>query len=495
MRKFIYLFLIIISSTLFSCEKFLEPKPDNVLTEDQVLFNPVYAEGLLMKAYVALPDEYTFETDVASDDAVSNDQISPFRRMATGEWTSTNDPLTQWTYSYEQIAYINKFLDLYEKVTWSNSPNLTAAKNDLRNTLNKKRLKGEAFALRAWYKWRLLQYHGGIGSDNRLLGFPIIDKSLEPSDNWKIQRNTYAECVANIFADLDMAIANLPKTWVDGADADVNATSGARFLNRINGNTAMALKSRVALLAASPSFAAASNVTWANAATIAGPLLKDLGALYANGRVFYKEKSNKEILWNRSEVQKRTWEQENFPPSLFGNGRTNPSQNLVDAFGMKNGYPISNIASLYVPTNPYANRDPRLADYIIYNAAILKTVPINTYIDAPSNGINFMLTSTRTGYYLKKLLSESVKLDPGSSVNAGHTYTLARMTEVLLNYAEAANEAWGPTGDPNGYGFTAKSLIGDLRKRGGITPDDYLLSITDAAGLRALIRNERRGEL
>jgi hypothetical protein len=91
---------------------------------------------------------------------------------------------------------------------------------------------------------------------------------------------------------------------------------------------------------------------------------------------------------------------------------------------------------------------------------------------------------------------ESVKLDPGSSVNAEHTYTLVRMTEVLLNYAEAANEAWGPDADPNTYGFTARQLISNLRIRGGITqPDAYLATITNAAGLRALIHNERRIEL
>jgi hypothetical protein len=70
------------------------------------------------------------------------------------------------------------------------------------------------------------------------------------------------------------------------------------------------------------------------------------------------------------------------------------------------------------------------------------------------------------------------------------------MTEVLLNYAEAANEAWGPTGDPNGLGFTAKIKIAELRARAGITaPDPYLQGITDAGVLRELIRNERRVEL
>lgn len=504
MRKYIKLLLILLSIGLFSCEDLIEPKPDNFLSEQQLLSNPIYAEGILLKAYTGLPDDYTFTTDVASDDAVSNDPTSAFRSMALGNWKSTNNPISQWAYAYENIFYLNKFLSVYEKVQWSTDPNLSQDDKELRNYLFKKRLKGEAYALRAWYKWLLLQYHGGVGEDGRLLGFPIIDYNISTTDDWQVPRNTYSACVNSIFDDLDLAISNLPKVYADlptgGANPSINghlnATGGAKFLNRINGNAARALKARVALLAASPAYSASSGVTWAQAATFAGALLKDILPLSATGRVFYKSRSDKEHIWNRAEVSKRNWEQENFPPSLYGYGRTNPTQELIDAFGMKNGYPINDLVnSGYDATTPYLSRDPRLADYIVYNTSLLKTTPINTYIGADKNGINNLLSSTRTGYYLKKFMNESVKLDPGSQANAVHNYTLFRAAEVLLNYAEAANEAWGPTGDPNAYGFTAKSVIGLLRTRAGITPDNYLAGIADAAGLRTVIQNERRIEL
>jgi hypothetical protein len=504
MRKYIKLFLILLSVSLYSCEDFIKPKGDNVLTESQLLSDPIHAEGILMKAYSALPDDYAFATDVASDDAVSNDPTSVFRSMAVGNWRATSNAISQWAYAYENIFYLNKFLSVYGTVTWSTDPNLPLADQQLRNKLHKKRLKGEAYGLRAYYKWLLLQNHGGVSAGGQLLGFPIIDEYLTPEDNWKLPRNTFEECVKNIFKDIDTAVANLPKTWVDlptgganpAVNGHINATSGARFLNRMNGNAARALKARVALLAASPAFSATSGVTWAQAATIAGPLLKDILPLSATGRVFYKLRSDKEHIWNRSEVSKRTWEQNNFPPSLYGYGRTNPSQELIDAFGMKNGYPITDaVNSTYSSAAPYTNRDLRFADYIVYNTSSLKSTAINTYIGAASNGINSLLTSTRTGYYLKKFMNETVKLDPGSSANAVHNYTLFRAAEVLLNYAEAANEAWGPTGDPNTYGFTAKSVIGLLRTRAGITPDNYLAGISDAAGLRTVIKSERRIEL
>jgi hypothetical protein len=116
-------------------------------------------------------------------------------------------------------------------------------------------------------------------------------------------------------------------------------------------------------------------------------------------------------------------------------------------------------------------------------------------VGAEKDGINSLETSTRTGYYLKKLMSDAVNLTPGSGASASHTYTLLRMTEVVLNFVEAANEAWGPDGDPNGYGFTAKTKLEELRIRAGLTPDDYLASVTQQDRLRELVRNERRIEL
>jgi hypothetical protein len=495
MRKYINLCLIIIGLNLLACEQYLEPKPDGTLSEEDIKSSPGFAEGLLLTAYHNLPGGYDFATDVASDDAVTNEQGSAYRQMATGDWKSSNNPISTWENAYEQIYYINKFLEIYESVRWANDLQLSQEDNDLKDEMHKQRLKGEAHGLRAWYQYYLLQHHAGKTADGRLLGYPIINITLDADDNWELPRNTFAECVANIFTDLDTAIANLPAEWEDGDDSFENITSGARFENRINGNTARALKSRVALLAASPAFSEANAVTWEEAATIAGDLLSGLGPLYHNGIVFYKEISNPEILWNTSKEQIREWEEDNFPPSLFGNGRTNPSQNLVDAFPMEKGYPITHPESGYDPDNPYKGRDPRFYEYIIYNDAAFKNTPIYTSVGAAQDGINSLETSTRTGYYLKKLMAEGVKLTPGSPVNSPHTYTFIRMTEVLLNYAEAANEAWGPDGDPNGYGFTARIKIEDLHRRARMDSEDYLRAISTQEEMRELIHTERRIEL
>ena len=84
-----------------------------------------------------------------------------------------------------------------------------------------------------------------------------------------------------------------------------------------------------------------------------------------------KEGSNPaEIIWRENlSKEVNSDESNNYPPSLNGKGRINPTQNLVDAFPAANGYPISDARSEYDAANPYANRDPRLAQYIIYNGA------------------------------------------------------------------------------------------------------------------------------
>lgn len=495
MKKYRTTLLLIVVLIIYSCNGFLEPYPENTFTESYVLGKPDHVEGILDRAYILLPNGYDFFIDVTTDDAVTNLEGSSYTRLALGEWSSSFYPMSQWNTAYQAIFYINKFLDIYESVNYANDPLFSKENNIQKDILHKKRLKGEAHGLRAWWKMQLLQYHAGKAPDGRLLGFPIMDKNLTVKDDWKIPRNTFAECVNSIIEDLDIAIANLPAVYVDGPDEVVNKTSGAIFLNRINGNAVRAFKARLALMAASPSFAESNVITWEQAATIAGELLTEIGQLPANGKEFYLNTRHAENIWNRDQMNIRVYEQNNFPPSLFGLGRTNPSQNLVDAFPMRNGYPIDHTLSGYDPDNPYSNRDVRLSDYIIYNGANFKSL-INTYLGAPQDGINELATSTRTGYYIKKFMDPGVSNNPSSLVTRQHSYTMVRKTEVLLNFAEAANEAWGPDADPKGLGFTARSKIEELRKRAGITqPDEYLATITDKDQMRELIRNERRLEL
>jgi hypothetical protein len=282
---------------------------------------------------------------------------------------------------------------------------------------------------------------------------------------------------------------------------------------RISGRITKALKSRLALLVASPAFNPSNDpALWETAANNAAELIAMVGGvsgLDSKGHTFYIKaqvddaKLNSgnnadinEIIWRRPTFSDRARETTNFPPSLFGSGRINPTQNLVDAFPMANGYPINHPSSGFKPATPYASRDPRLGLYIIYSGSTFKSTVINTGTGGGDNAVDAIQTSTRTGYYLKKLLREDVNANPASASNQDHYNTHIRYTEIFLNYAEAANEAFGPNGTGPNAPYTARQVIRAIRGRAGIpSADPYLASITTREALRDVIRNERRLEL
>ena len=125
---------------------------------------------------------------------------------------------------------------------------------------------------------------------------------------------------------------------------------------------------------------------------------------------------------------------------------------------------------------------------------------ITTAADGASNdAINRVGgSSTRTGYYLRKLLREDVNANPNAPTDQYHYKAFIRYTELFLGYAEAANEAWGPTGT-GGNAYSAYDVIRAIRDRAGLGTnkvDNYLESVkNDKDAMRELIRNERRLEL
>ena len=91
--------------------------------------------------------------DVATDDAVTNNKLDSYLRMATGEWSALYNPVSNWDNSLLAILYINKFFTFVDNITWkTSSPTLTE--------LYAKRLKGEAYALRGLFKYHLLYTFG-----------------------------------------------------------------------------------------------------------------------------------------------------------------------------------------------------------------------------------------------------------------------------------------------------------------------------------------------
>ncbi len=512
----IFSILIILPFLFGSCEDMLEPGNDNHSTVDRIYSDPAFGEGLLLTAYVKLPTNSLSFNDVATDDAVSNDKLNSYLRMATGQWSAIYNPVDQWDNCNSAILYLNEFMSIIDTVAWKWT-------SDELNSMYARRFKGEAYALRGLFQYHLLTTVGGIGSDNKLLGIPLYDKFQKVNNNFNVSRATFTESVARIYADLDKALeyltmddyvdiaagGQLPAGFEGANVANYNSVFGLRANQRISGRIVKALKARVALLAASPAFASDDANLWATAANYAGSAITGIGGIAGldpNGHKFYtaslidaivlsSNKDQKEMIWRRAIATTNSREQAQFPPSLFGSGRVNPTQNLVDAFPAVNGYPISDPLSNYNPANPYANRDPRLAMYIVYNGNTLAGKTIKTGLGGGTDAKDSIQTSTRTGYYLKKLLREDVNVNPVSPSTKKHYEVHMRATELYLIYAEAANEAWGPDGKGT-FAFSAREVIAAIRKRAGITqPDNYLASISSKEAMRNLIRNERRLEL
>ncbi|MBQ7419529.1 MAG: RagB/SusD family nutrient uptake outer membrane protein [Prevotella sp.] len=514
--------------SLTSCDDAFDPAVENHKDMEQLVDMPTWAAGLLGHAYISNPlgqsaIGWTW-SEVATDDAVTNNVSNNYLRMATGAWRSDNNAMDRWQYLRASWQYINQCIEVSENVQWAADP--------IASELYRMRFQGDAYGMRALYMYHLLQAHAGWTEDGQLLGIPILKESETVNSEFNLPRNTFKECLEQLNADVQMAVDLLPEDYGDitteadvpskyvakGANAEIySRVFGDHAKNRMSARVAKAVRAQAALMAASPAYSEGSGVTWEQAANLMAGVLKDgLGSnpianIDPTGNVWYTDPSGlasmkagynrPEFLWRSNKDESADMEKDQFPPTLFGSGRVNPSQNLVDAFPMANGYPITDAAnSGYDAQNPYANRDPRLDLYIIHNNSTFKGSTIVTAVDGTDNNAmnKFDGQSTRTGYYLKKFLVENVNANPTSTTNGVHVKPWIRYTEIFLSYAEAANEAFGPTG-AGSNGFSAYDVIKAIRARAGVGKDNgdaYLESIkNDKDKMRELIRNERRLEL
>lgn len=516
------LFLLVSLFLLPSCEDMFEPAIENFKELDLMYSDPIFAQGILTSSYRYLPNPYN-NIDYATDDAVTNDRNHAFLRMATGTWTSSNNPVDMWVDGYGAIQYLNTFLERSNEIDWANDPEAA--------TLFNLRMRGEAFGLRGVFLYYILKNHGGYSLNGELLGVPILTEFQDINADFNNARPTYQETVDQILSDLDSAIYYLPIEYNNsGSLEDIpdkykdlvslsstyNRAMGDLFRQQLNGQIAKAFRSKVALMAASPAFKDGTTTTWEDAAEYSADVLNYIGGvvgLAPNGDTYFTNTSEldalgeginpPEILWRTNlETARSSQEEANFPPSTFGSGRMNPTHNLVEAFPMANGYPIGHPSSGYDPSTPYQNRDPRLSNYIVYNGSPFGVSGSPIYTGSASgtdDGINRLETSTRTGYYMKKRLRMDVSFNNADGSWQGkNNYTpRIRYTEIFLNYAEAANEAYGPTGTAPNASYSAVDVIRAIRERAlGISTDPYLDECAaDVNKMRELIRNERRLEL
>lgn len=384
-----------------------------------------YARGFLNDCYNSLQPRYDLGGGAiladASDDAICSNFSNSVNRINNGTWGPIATFDDQYGNLYTAIRGTNLFLEN------SNTSAITPV-TDI------PALRGEAFFLRALFHFDLFKRYGTI---------VLATRSFKADENLDLPRNTIEEVVQQISNDCDSAANLIPKTWVGDYD---NANKG-----RATQIAALALKSRLLLYAASPLYSADDNAKWQRAADAAKRVL-DLNkhslipvGNYPNLFNFSILPYNNEVIFATTALNTNTIESVNAPVGFTGGqGRTNPSQNLVDAFEMKTtGLPIATAGSGYDANNPYANRDPRLSFSIITNGSNFKTGSLSRNVETFDGGLDNVATnqnSTKTGYYLRKFLSDGATFNIASPASVRRPWVLFRYAEMYLNYAEALNE-------------------------------------------------------
>ncbi|HEX3384987.1 MAG TPA: RagB/SusD family nutrient uptake outer membrane protein, partial [Mucilaginibacter sp.] len=424
--------------------------------------------------------------DAASDEAeVSSTTGSTALAFETGTVNAAVITDDAYKTCYNNIRAVNQFL--------KNIPGTPI------KAFSKNELKAEARFLRAWYYAILLKHYGGV----HLVG----DSIYTYTENIPAKRNTYADCVNYITAQCDSAANVLPMTQ-----------TGLSY-GRASKGACIALKSRVLLYAASPLFngttLASGNLAqyvgyptydkerWKLAEDAAAALISS-GAYALNvdnttpGHGFqqlFTLRFNTEYIFPLMRGSNVDFESLWDPPSRTGKNGAFPLQGLVDAFPMANGLPITDAASGYDPQNPYANRDPRLDYTVIHDQTQLQNrlqsgfSAVNIFV-GNYNGIvtgpDAVNIGTRTGYYTNKMMDPNAVANDFTHVS-NRCWPLIRYAEILLNYAEAANEYDGPT--PLVY-----SAVEAIRQRAGLNPYQLPAGLSQDQ-MRLEIQNERRIEL
>ena len=383
---------------------------------------------------------------------------------------SVNPLFTRYQDCYEGIRAANFFLDYVadgkgEALLALNRDIVTDEYNYKRDVQSLNWFIAEAHIAKAYYYSELIRMFGGV---------PIVE-NFDPSTEELVSRSSYDACVEYIVEEIDNWKNSLALNWDEYVDREGRFTDGV----------ALAIKARTLLYAASPLNNPDNDRTrWEEALKAAGDVINSgMYSLAPDYDMFSGEDplSSPEAIYIVRTYVSSDPEKANYPISTPG-GQSGacPTQNIVDAYE-------------YVDTpdekNPYLNRDPRFYASIVYNGAewngrIIAEGPSETDDMANTN-------ASRTGYYLRKFLTDELNLEQDQT--AQHNWIAYRYAEVLLNYAEAANELYGPDVVPTGQQLSARQALQMVRDRASTSLPQVTASSTDE--FREVLKHERQVEL
>lgn len=500
-----------------SCVDYLDKAPEVNISDDDVFskFNSYqgFVEGIYQNIVdITIAKDATAGWNFGDDVRNSNgDGICYYwEKGATTAWLHKSSPYTGYVGGDYKIDNTNK-----RKGYWHNgwygirSCNLGLDNLDRLVGTQEERdiLEGQCRFLRAYFHFEILRAWGGI---------PYIDTVYASTDILREPRLSYLETANRITEDLKKAAQLLPASWDETAVGQATLGSNA---GRVTKGAAYGYLGMNLLYAASP---LANGVETGNYDSYNPELCKQAAEAFyeviklANqgyhglenwekyADIFYSLRgtfmpiANKEVIFsNPIYTQKRYNLGESIHPNVGGPSNfASVTANYVENFGMANGLPIDAAGSGFDPANPWVNRDPRFYYNITKDGdrLIMNTNNADTYAQFYVGGRHTNVKSLIVSFAYQKFHHVTCnKYDNGWSNYWYKECPHLRLAEVYLNYAEAVNEAYGPTGSVPG-GITAAAALNIVRTRAGV-PDVDARYLGDKADFREIVRQERAVEL
>lgn len=484
-------------AVIFAACNFLEPEALSLTSGTNVFSNYSNIRNLRNNMFTFLPDGYANIGNswlaAASDEAEEVGETETIQNLNNGNWNMYSNPDNVWAKNYQGIRKTWDFLQGTDTLTWTEYK-VTDPVTYAGRVQNVKYWRSEAKFLQAFFYFELVKRYGGV---------PVVNHKLDILTDYDYmitaKRDSFSKCISYIATLCDSAAKYLPVKQSDVANTDWGVpTRGA----------ALALKARTLLYAASDLYNQTGNANpligytdsrrterWVKAAVANKAVLNLMTTVPYSFQSTYsalfllKTVRSNEVIFERRYPASNTFETLNYPIG-YQSGKTGtcPTQNLVDAYEMANGSAFDWSNPLQA-ANPYAGRDPRMLMTVIVNNSIWKSTNVQLW----QGGLNGkpIYHASKTGYYLKKYVDESLNLTTG--LTSAKQWVYFRLSEIYLNYSEAMNEAYGPIAADT-LKITATQAINSVRTRTGVVMPALPLTLTQDA-LRQKIRNERRIEL
>jgi len=336
-----------------------------------------------------------------TDEAISSRTFHTARQVNTLQYNESDDIYRDvWENGFRNIRKCNLLL--------SKIPEISAT-NDV-----KRQLKGEGHFLRAFTYLDIYMHFGR---------FPITDKVLSLEDETAIPRSTEADCIKFILKDLDSAGVLLPEKY------------GPTDVGRATSWAALAIKSRFLLNLERYQEASDSSLAVINSKKYA--LFPDYQTMFNP-----ENDNNSEVIFDKqygSAISKQVHDVDTYESSTFFTGFSSaitcPTQNLVDAFEMKDGKSWDKSPS-YNPAKPYENRDPRFYATVMYDGMSWMGETIDMKKGSKFNRATGS-GSSPTSYFLRKFLNPKFDHKNTNSIPNYQNYAIIRLAEIYLIYAEA----------------------------------------------------------